>query len=81
MVNDLEAVVFPRWPELRDFRDALLDAGAEQALLSGSGSTVYGVFEDREKAAGASGRLESEYGQWRLTVTRIVDRGVRITAR
>ena len=44
-VNDLEEVVFNGWPELVRFRDHLLGAGARRALLSGRGSTVFGVYE------------------------------------
>jgi len=78
MVNDLEQVVFDGWDELKRFRDALSDAGARRALLSGSGSTVYGIFAGREQAAAARDRLASRFGEWRLTLTRTVDTAVRI---
>jgi 4-diphosphocytidyl-2C-methyl-D-erythritol kinase len=58
--NDLEEPVFRRHPDLRRLRDALRDAGAEIALLCGSGSCVAGVFVDdrsRDAAAGAAARL------------------------
>jgi 4-diphosphocytidyl-2-C-methyl-D-erythritol kinase len=44
-VNDFEAPVFARYPELRGIRDELLDLGASRALLSGSGSTIFGQFQ------------------------------------
>jgi 4-diphosphocytidyl-2-C-methyl-D-erythritol kinase len=44
-VNDFEAPVFARYPELRRIRDELLDLGASRALLSGSGSTIFGQFQ------------------------------------
>ncbi len=42
--NDLEGVVFPRFPFLKNYRDNLLEFGAKLALLSGSGSALFGLF-------------------------------------
>ncbi|MED5578442.1 MAG: 4-(cytidine 5'-diphospho)-2-C-methyl-D-erythritol kinase [Nitrospinota bacterium] len=42
--NDLEEVVFPRFPSLKRHRNNLLKFGAELALLSGSGSAIFGLF-------------------------------------
>lgn len=44
--NDFEAVVFKLHPEIERARDALSNAGASCAMLSGSGSSVFGVFEN-----------------------------------
>jgi 4-diphosphocytidyl-2-C-methyl-D-erythritol kinase len=58
--NDFEEVVFPEYPELRDGKNALLRAGAKYASLSGSGSTLYGLFASREAAAQAAERLRKQ---------------------
>ncbi|HXV69334.1 MAG TPA: 4-(cytidine 5'-diphospho)-2-C-methyl-D-erythritol kinase [Nitrospira sp.] len=42
--NDFETPVFRTHPRLQTIKRALLDQGAEAALLSGSGATVFGVF-------------------------------------
>ena len=45
LVNDFEAPILARYPEIRAVRQRLLDAGAGYAALSGSGAAVFGVFE------------------------------------
>jgi 4-diphosphocytidyl-2-C-methyl-D-erythritol kinase len=71
--NDLEGVVFRDWPELRRFRDALLATGADRALLSGSGSAVFGVFADEAATGEAARGLRARFARWRLIPTRAVD--------
>ena len=44
--NDFESVVFPTYPEIGAIKNKLLALGAKFASLSGSGSTVYGIFDD-----------------------------------
>lgn len=46
MENDLEKVVFSLYPELDSIKKRLFDAGAAAAALTGSGSCVFGLFED-----------------------------------
>jgi 4-diphosphocytidyl-2-C-methyl-D-erythritol kinase len=48
--NDFEAAVFRRHPRLAQIRRALLQGGASEALLAGSGSAVFGVFPSPAKA-------------------------------
>jgi 4-diphosphocytidyl-2-C-methyl-D-erythritol kinase len=55
--NDFEKVVFPKYPELRDIKGELERAGARYASLSGSGSTLYGLFRSSAEAAKAASRL------------------------
>jgi 4-diphosphocytidyl-2-C-methyl-D-erythritol kinase len=68
--NDLEAIVFESWPELEEFRDALWRAGASSALLSGSGSAVYGIFRDPGRMREAEAELGSDFESWTLLRTR-----------
>jgi 4-diphosphocytidyl-2-C-methyl-D-erythritol kinase len=58
--NDFEKVVFPQYPELRDIKGALERAGSRYASLSGSGSTLYGLFRSRAGAAKAASRLRKQ---------------------
>jgi 4-diphosphocytidyl-2-C-methyl-D-erythritol kinase len=50
--NDFEGVVFEAYPEVRDLKKRMLEAGAEFALMSGSGSTVFGLLKDVPTAEG-----------------------------
>ncbi len=45
--NDFEPVVFARYPEIGATKNAMLEAGAVCALMSGSGSSVFGFFKGR----------------------------------
>ena len=55
--NDFESVVFPKYPAIREVKRALERAGAKYVSLSGSGSTVYGLFADAENAGMAAQKL------------------------
>lgn len=45
ITNDFETAVFKAHPEIKEVKDGLYEAGAIFALMSGSGSSVYGLFE------------------------------------
>lgn len=55
--NDLETAVMPAYPLLKELKVVLKELGAEQALLSGSGSTVYGVFSNKASVEAARHRI------------------------
>ena len=55
--NDFERVVFPEYPELREVKELLLREGAHYASLSGSGSTLYGLFASDAEARAAAERM------------------------
>ncbi|HEY4961515.1 MAG TPA: hypothetical protein VFC15_07325 [Candidatus Limnocylindrales bacterium] len=55
--NDFERVVFPEYPELREVKRVLEREGAQYTSLSGSGSTLYGVFASAAEAESAAGRM------------------------
>lgn len=45
MKNDFELSVFPQYPKIREIKEILYDLGAVYASMSGSGSSVFGIFE------------------------------------
>jgi len=57
LANDLEKAVINRHPEISRCKDDLLEAGAKASLMSGSGSAVFGLFEDRHEAELAAAQL------------------------
>ena len=57
LYNDLEPVVFKRYPEILEIKNELLRSGAGGALLSGSGSTVFGIFNNPNLAKKALARF------------------------
>ena len=58
MGNVLETVTVKKYPEIALMKQSLLDSGAENALMSGSGPTVFGIFTEKETADKALMELE-----------------------
>jgi 4-diphosphocytidyl-2-C-methyl-D-erythritol kinase len=48
IINDFEEPVFNKFPELKAIKEQLYKDGALYASMSGSGSSVYGIFEKKE---------------------------------
>jgi 4-diphosphocytidyl-2-C-methyl-D-erythritol kinase len=67
--NDFEQVVFPEYPELSKGKRALERAGAKYASLSGSGSTLYGLFASKEAARVAAANLRHQGWTAQATAT------------
>jgi 4-diphosphocytidyl-2-C-methyl-D-erythritol kinase len=63
---------------LGSFRARLLEEGARAALVSGSGSTVFGVFDDAGSAASAAARSSRAFPSWRVRTSRTVARGASL---
>ena len=47
LTNDFEEGVFALHPELADIKQALYDKGALYACMSGSGSSIFGIFKEK----------------------------------
>lgn len=62
-VNDFEPVVFRRHPQLKSIKGKLEQFGARPALMSGSGSSVFGVFENPESQKRAESWFRKELGE------------------
>lgn len=63
--NDFESVVFGLEPEISRAKVAVMNAGAEAALMAGSGSAVFGIFDSEDAQKRAIQVIELESG-WRV---------------
>ena len=58
MENILETVTVKEYPQIEEMKQCLIENGALNALMSGSGPTVFGIFEKKEIAEKAYGELK-----------------------
>ena len=58
--NDFEIPVFARHPQLGEIKRSLLTRGAQFALLSGSGATVFGLFDEESTARRAAAEMAQD---------------------
>jgi 4-diphosphocytidyl-2-C-methyl-D-erythritol kinase len=75
MSNDFEPSVFRLFPDIGRARDALKGAGAECAMLSGSGSSVFGVFENEVEAGRARATVSASEPGWQAFSCATLARG------
>jgi 4-diphosphocytidyl-2-C-methyl-D-erythritol kinase len=61
ITNDFEGIVFNEFPDIARLKELLINNGALFALMSGSGSSVFGIFEDLDRAIEAKGTLSKNY--------------------
>lgn len=62
MGNVLECVTIEKYPIIADIKAAMMEAGALNAMMSGSGPTVFGIFDDRKTAKEAWYKLRNVKG-------------------
>jgi 4-diphosphocytidyl-2-C-methyl-D-erythritol kinase len=62
--NDLEVVTCQHFPVITTIKERLVFCGASGALMSGSGATVFGVFDDRCRAEQAAQILSAATDWW-----------------
>ncbi len=61
MVNDFEASLFPGHSILEDIKKELIENGADYASMSGSGSTIFGLFREKDNALEAASKFADHY--------------------
>lgn len=69
--NDLETAAFGICPELKLIKAELVEAGALGVLMSGSGSSVFGVFKDSEHLCNGISRVKRRDGYRYIPTTRL----------
>lgn len=61
LYNDFETTVQKEQPQIKELKQALIAFGAENALMSGSGSTVFGIFPSKEELLQAKTILQEQF--------------------
>jgi 4-diphosphocytidyl-2-C-methyl-D-erythritol kinase len=74
LANDFELLLFERLPQLARAKRHLLQHGAESASLTGSGSALFGLFEDPAKARRAADALRNLGAMANVFLARTISR-------
>lgn len=73
LFNIFEEVVIGRYPQIDKIKKRLLSCGAEGALLSGTGSAVYGLFRNKHDI-----KIRNSFGDARIFTCKMVNKSVEI---
>ncbi|MFV0314561.1 MAG: 4-(cytidine 5'-diphospho)-2-C-methyl-D-erythritol kinase [Anaerotignum sp.] len=69
--NVLETVTIPLHPKIAQIKEEMIHFGAKGALMSGSGPTVFGLFEEEEQAKEAATAMRKKFGLKEVVATEI----------
>ncbi len=61
IINDFESSIFQMYPEIKNIKETLYSGGASFASMSGTGSTVYGIFKNITDAKNISKHFPNNY--------------------
>lgn len=61
LYNDFEIVMEKKYPVIKEIKNNLLDVGASGALMTGSGSTIFGIFKSRKEILAAKKKMKIKY--------------------
>ncbi len=75
MANVLETVTIREYPVIDKIKEQMKTEGAENALMSGSGPTVFGIFAEREAAQKAADQIRRQELAQQVFVTRFYNAG------
>ena len=74
LYNVMEDVTVPKYPVIQEIKDLMLEGGALNSIMSGSGPTVFGLFNDLQTAKNVLKVLEQKNLTEQLYLTEFVDR-------
>lgn len=72
LYNVMEEVTVSEYPVIEKLKSIMLENGALNSIMSGSGPTVFGLFDDREKAQAAMKALDSKELTEQLYLTKFI---------
>lgn len=70
--NDLESYTISKYPVIEEIKRILKQCGADGVLMSGSGSSVFGLFYDKRAAVETSRHIQSSYNNWDVFLSRLI---------
>ncbi len=73
-INDFETVVFRQHPQLKSIKGKLLKLGAWRAMMTGSGSALFGLFPSRESRDRAAECFRKEFNNYQVHPFAMVNR-------
>ncbi len=79
MANVLETVTIPEHPVIDEIKKQMMASGAVNALMSGSGPTVFGIFDDEEKAKKACEDMKASGLARQIYLTRPFNQKIKDT--
>ena len=79
MANVLETVTVPEHPVIDEIKKQMMASGAVNALMSGSGPTVFGIFDDEEKAKKACEDMKASGLARQIYLTRPINQKIKDT--
>lgn len=68
LYNDFEIAVFAKHPVISEVKQVLLAFGAQNALMSGSGSTVFGIFGSEKELLLAKEKVQRQYPEFFIAI-------------
>lgn len=69
MENVLETVTTKLYPQIEEIKQTMKESGAENAIMSGSGPTVFGLYTEKATAEQAAEKIRQQYGLSEVYVT------------
>ena len=75
MGNVLEKVTIEEYPVIEEIKNVMKDEGALNAMMSGSGPTVFGIFDDKNTARAAADKIKKLQLAKQVYVTNIHNAG------
>ena len=69
MENVLETVTTKLYPQIEEIKQSMKESGAENAIMSGSGPTVFGLYREKAIAEQAAEKIRQQYGLSEVYVT------------
>jgi 4-diphosphocytidyl-2-C-methyl-D-erythritol kinase len=71
-VNDLEKPVIEKHKEIGEIKETLITLGCKHSLMSGSGSVVYGLFENKKVAIDAKSFFKNNYNSYKTFLAKFL---------